>query len=133
MPKPQTAPDGLKNRGLSPRQESAAVALASGAALAEAAAQSGAGQRTIKTWRASLPAFTRRVQELRAEMTDQALGRLVGRMREAADTLGYLSGKAKSETVRLAAARSVLELATKMHDVAELEQRISLLEQARQR
>jgi hypothetical protein len=133
MPQPETAPNGPKYRGLSAKQELAALALASGAGLAEAAAQSRSGERTIKTWRSSLPAFARRVQELRLEMTSQALGRLVDRMGEAADTLGHLSGKAKSETVRLAAARSVLELATKMHDVAELEQRISLLEQVRQR
>jgi hypothetical protein len=54
-------------------------------------------------------------------------------MSEAADTLGYLSGKAKRETVRLAASRTLVELITKLHDVAELEQRITLLEQARQR
>jgi hypothetical protein len=94
----------------------------------EAARESGAGTRTIKTWLHDQPAFARRITELRTEMTSRALGRLVDGMVSAADTLGYLCRKGKSEMVRLSAARAVLELATKMRECVELEERIAALE-----
>jgi hypothetical protein len=129
MSKPETARNGPVSEGfLTPRQEAAALALASGRTLQEAARESGAGERTIKTWTATLPAFTRRVTGLRAEMTSRALGRLLEGMASAADTLDYLSRKGKSEMVRLGAARSVLELASRLRETVELEERIAALE-----
>lgn len=125
---PETAPNGPSNGTLSPRQEAAALALATGCTLPEAARESGAGERTIKTWTATLPAFTRRIAELRTEMTSRALGRLVDGMASAADTLGYLSRRAKSEQVRLGAARALIELGVKMRESVEMEARIAALE-----
>lgn len=125
MNRPGTAPTGPD---LPPKQEAAALALARGQSLKEAAKASGAGERTIKTWTATVPAFGRRVSELRGELTAQALGRLVDGMTSAADTLGFLARKGKSETVRLMAARAVLELGTKLREAVELEQRIAALE-----
>jgi hypothetical protein len=127
--KPRTAANGLDNV-LSPRQEAAALALASGYSLGQAARKSGAGARTIRTWTAEVPAFVRRVSELRGEMTSQALGRLVEAMTSAADTLGFLSRKGKSETVRLGAARAVIEMGQKLRETVELEDRIAALESA---
>jgi hypothetical protein len=126
--KPETAGNGRENRGLTPRQDKVALSLATGCALAVAARESGAGERTIRTWTATVPAFTRRIHELRAEMTSQALGRLTADLSSAADTLGYLSRRAKSETVRLGAARALLELGNKLRESNELEQRIAALE-----
>ena len=126
--KPETAPNGLRNSVLSPKQEAAALALASGCTLREAARESGAGERTIKTWMATRSGFTQRITELRAEMTSRALGRLVDGMVSAADTLGYLCRKGKSEMVRLSAARAVLELGNKLRETVELEERIAALE-----
>ncbi|HJZ59658.1 MAG TPA: hypothetical protein VKE74_32235 [Gemmataceae bacterium] len=84
----ETGLNGLTCGGLTPKQEAAAFALAAGATLDEAASQSGAGLTTIKTWGATIPAFSRRVTELRGEMTARALGRLVDSMASAAETLG---------------------------------------------
>jgi hypothetical protein len=130
--RPRITPDGPENDSkadrLTPRQEAAALALARGCKLEKAAQESGAGQRTIKTWMASLPAFRRRNVELRSEMTFRALGRLVDNMASASETLGYLSRKGKSETVRLGAARAVLELGQKVRESVELEERIAALE-----
>ena len=111
-----------------PKQEAAALALAAGRTLHEAARESGAAERTIKTWRHDNPAFVRRIAELRTEMTCRALGRLVDGMASAAETLSYLSRKGKSETVRLGTARAVLELSTKLRDSTELEARLAALE-----
>jgi len=126
--RPETAPDGPENADLSPKQEAAALALAAGQTLCGAARQSGAGERTIKTWTATVPAFGRRVAELRSEMTARALGRLADGMASAADTLGFLSRKGKSEMVRLSAARAILELGNKLREAVELEARIAALE-----
>ena len=42
--------------------------------------------------------------------------------------MSHLSRKGKSETVRLSAARAVLELGTKLRESVELEERIAALE-----
>ncbi len=131
--RPETAPNRPGIAVLSPKQEAAALALAAGLPLRVAAKQSGAGERTIKTWTATTPAFNRRVAELRADMTSRALGRLADGMAGAADTLGYLSRKGKSETVRLGAARAILELGTKLREAVEMEARIAALEAGRRR
>ncbi|HEV8066853.1 MAG TPA: hypothetical protein VGP76_03885 [Planctomycetaceae bacterium] len=106
----------------------APLALASGRIVEQAARASNSGARTIKTWLHDQPAFARRVIDLRAEMTSRALGRLVDAMASAAETLGHLSRKGKSEMVRLSAARAVLELATKLRENTELEERLAVLE-----
>ena len=54
--------------------------MASGLSLTAAARQAKVGVPTAKHWSATLSVFRRRVQELRAEMTSQALGRLVDSM-----------------------------------------------------
>lgn len=127
---PDEAADGIGNGLLSPRQEAVALALAGGCTHEEASERTGAGTRTIRTWTATVPAFNRRVSELRAEMTARALGRMLDGMAFAASTLRSLL-KAKSETVRLGAARAVLELGVKLRDSVEIEARIAALEQTR--
>lgn len=129
--KPVTARSGLEIGPLTPKQEAAALALAAGRTQDEAADESGSGTRTIKTWIATQPTFTRRIQELRGEMTTRALGKLVDNMTSAADTLGYLCRKGKSEMVRLSAARAILELGTKLRETIELSDRIDALEAGR--
>src|SRR4051794_31647127 len=109
---------------LPPRQETVALALAAGRSLREAGNECKVGETTIKRWLTDL-AFLRRVGEIRAEMTSQALGRLVEGMASAADTLGFLCRKGKSEQVRLGAARALIELGVKLRDSVELEGRIA--------
>lgn len=127
---PDTVPNGPPAGGLPTRQEAAAVLLAAGTTLAEAARRGKVGTTTLKRWNRD-PAFTRRVAELRGEMTSRALGRLADGMASAADTLGFLARKAKQEAVRLAAARAVLELGAKLREVVEFEERITALEAGR--
>jgi hypothetical protein len=66
--------------------------------------------------------------ELGAEMISRALDRLVDCMASAAEPLDHLSRKGKSETVRLVAARSVLELGTKPRESVELEEPLASVE-----
>lgn len=128
MTKPCSIPIDTETSALTPRQEAVALGVAAGLSLAAAARKSNVGVPTVKHWSASIPAFRRRIQELRSELTFQALGRLVDSMAAAADTLAFLSRKGKSETVRLGAARAVLELGNKLRESIELEERLAALE-----
>jgi HEAT repeat protein len=60
-------------------------------------------------------------------MIGQALGRMAAGMTEAADVLRALL-KAEAETVRLGAARSLLDLGVKLREVVEFEERLAALE-----
>lgn len=108
------------------------MALARGCTVQEAAQESGAGVRTIKLWSSEVPAFSRRVADLRLEMTERSLGKLVDGMAEAADTLRDLL-KARSESVKLNACKALLELGTRLREDVELERRVSALESGRRR
>jgi hypothetical protein len=116
---------------LNPRQEAAALSLAKGSSRELAAADSGAAVRTVRSW-FLLPEFTKRITQLRAEMTSQALGKLTDNMLSAVDSLGYLSRNAKSEMVRVIAASKIIEMVIKVRDATELEERIAALEERQQ-
>ncbi len=103
------------------------LALAAGQTVRDAARSAGIGERTA-TRRVADPDFRRRVTELRADMVGRALGRMADGMTDAADTLRALLN-AEGESVRLGAARSMLELSVKLRESVELEERLSALEQ----
>ena len=102
------------------------LALAAGKTVRDAAVAAGVGERTA-TRRWSDPTFRRRVAELRGEMVGRALGRMADGMAEAADVLRKLLA-AESESVRLGACRTMLELGVKLRDSVELEERFTELE-----
>jgi hypothetical protein len=103
------------------------LALASGQTARDAAHLAGVGERTV-TRRLADQEFRREVEALRADLIRQAAGRLVEGMTQAADTLRSLLG-ADSATVRLGAARTILELAPRLHEAAGLEERLRALEE----
>ena len=103
------------------------AALAGGASHQEAAALAGVSERTAYR-RLEDPAFRQQLAGARSELIARATGRLAAACSAAAATLAGLL-KADSETVRLGAARSILELAIKLRDAEELEARIATLEE----
>jgi hypothetical protein len=123
----QTIPNDTENGALSPRQEAVALGVAAGLSLSGAARNAKIAVPTAKRWSATLPAFRRRVQELRSEMTSQALGRMAAGMSEAADVLRGLLA-AEGESIRLGAARCLLDMGLKMREAVELESRLAELE-----
>lgn len=129
MRQPDSAPNGPEpaGSGLTPKQESAALAVARGLSNGEVAKRTGAGERTLKTWR-TRPAFRARVSELRGEMTALALGKLTDGLGFAAATLRKLL-TAKSENVRLRAAETLIGTATKLRESTELEAEVQVLRQ----
>jgi hypothetical protein len=103
------------------------LALAGGRTVRAAARAAGVGERTAAR-RLADPAFRRQVAELRAEMVERALGRAARGMSAAADTLRQLL-RAEKESVRLGAARALLELTVRLREGVELEQRLRALEE----
>jgi hypothetical protein len=107
--------------------DAVALALASGLTVEAAAGAAGVGERTVYR-RLANPAFRVRVSELRTAMVERALGKMADGMGEAADTLRQLLA-AKSESVRLGAARALFELSVKLRESVELEERLRALEE----
>jgi hypothetical protein len=104
------------------------LALACGATAEAAGRQSGLSKRTVHR-RLADPAFRQRLQQLRAEMVQRTAGALTAAATEAVRTLLELQKPAVPPAVRLGAARAVLELGVKLREVAELEERLTTLEQ----
>ncbi|WP_439624354.1 hypothetical protein [Gemmata sp.] len=102
------------------------LALACGATVEAAARQCNLTDRTIYR-RLSEPAFKDRLQAPRADMVARAAGMLTAAAGEAVRTLLQLQKDAPA-TVRLGAARAVLELGMKLREVADLEARMAALE-----
>lgn len=113
--------------GLDARREAVALLLAGGSTQTRAAREVKVGVASVKRW-CREPEFARRVRELRSAMVDRALGKLADSMSYAAHTLVELCVPGVQESVRLGAARSVLELGVKLRESSEFEARISALE-----
>lgn len=116
----------MAHSGRQRADEVLAAAVAAGHTLRDAAKLAGVGERTAsRRW--AEPGFQRKIVALRAAMVERALGRLSDGMTQAADKLRELLD-ARSEAVRLGAARSLLELGVKLREAVELEQRVAGLE-----
>jgi hypothetical protein len=109
------------------KREEVALALAVGASVRSAAQHCGVAERTIQNWRAEAD-FAARVDRLRAELTERAMGNLVARMVGAADTLGKLL-EDEDPRVRLGACRTLLEQAVRLRQVVTFEDYLRVLEE----
>jgi HEAT repeat protein len=105
-----------------------ALALAAGQSFQDAATAAGVDERTARR-RWDDHGFRQRVAALRTAMVDQAVGRLSEAMVAAALVLRSLLGSGTPPNVRLGAARSLLELGTKIRESVEIEARLTALEQ----
>jgi AcrR family transcriptional regulator len=102
------------------------AALAGGMTVAESARQAGIGERTVYR-RLEDPAFRWTVADARGRLLEHAVGQLAEASTAAAATLRALLD-AEADTVRLGAARSILELGGRLREWVELEARIAALE-----
>jgi hypothetical protein len=101
-------------------------ALAAGGTAEYAARQAGVSERTVYR-RLGEPDFRRRVDEARAEMIGRAVGTLALASQGAVATLVDLQ-KSGPPSVRLGAARAILELGTRLRETEEMERRLASLE-----
>src|SRR5262245_3905144 len=90
------------------------AALAAGDTAAEAARKAGVSERTVRR-RLDDPGFKRALEAAKAEALARAVAKLSDRAVAAVDTLAALLD-AESESVRLGAARSVLELGSRLRE-----------------
>jgi hypothetical protein len=104
------------------------AALACGATVESAARQAGVSESTAYR-RLADPIFCQQLQATRADMIQRTAGALTAAATEAVRTLLELQKAAAPPAVRLGAARSVLEIGIKMREAADLEERLSALEQ----
>ncbi len=102
------------------------VALAAGLTNKQAAKEAGVSERTVIR-RLSDPAFKRRVEEARAETLAQTSARLTAVGIAAVRTLLRLLD-ADSEQVRLAAAKSILDMGVRLREASDHEARIAELQ-----
>jgi hypothetical protein len=86
-----------------------ASALATGATYGEAGRIAGVSKSTVKR-RMGDDAFRQRVASERVELIDTLRGRLLSAAPDAVRTLSELSAAAQSDSVRVGAARAVLDL-----------------------
>ncbi len=104
------------------------LALACGANAEAAARQAGVSERTVRR-RLKDPKFVRKVNKLRAEMHVRVADQLTAASTEGVRTMVQLMKDTNSGSVRLGAARSVVELSTKVRETADLAVRLAELEQ----
>jgi hypothetical protein len=118
----------MARRGRRNADEQLLMALVCGATVENAARQAGISPATAYR-RLADPAFGQRLQKLRDDMVSRTAGTLTAAAGEAVRTLLDLMKNPTSSSVRLAAARAVLEIGMKLRERADLESRMAALEQ----
>ena len=113
--------------GVTPKQEKTIAALMSTATVTDAAKVAGVGERTGYAWLAD-PDFSAAYREARREAVQQATARLQQMSGRAVVVVAQLMlDTSKPASVRLAAARTVLELAVKAVELDDLQQQLAAL------
>lgn len=103
------------------------VSIASGKTVREAAREVGVAERTAYRWLQE-SGNRQRINELRSEYCEQAVGKLAHCSLQAALTMQELLDSA-SDSIRLNAARSILDFGMQLRQFSEFEVRIQQLEE----
>lgn len=104
------------------------AALAGGATVAAAARLARVSERTVYR-RLEEPEFCQQITAARADMLTRAVGGLAQASTAAVDTLAALLKPRVAATVRLGAARAILELGTRLREAEDVERRLAELEE----
>jgi hypothetical protein len=104
------------------------MAFVCGATVESAARQAGVSESTARR-RLRDPAFQQQLQILRSDVVQRTAGALTAAATEAVRTLLELQKPSAPPAVRLGAARSILDIGIKLRESADLEERLSALEQ----
>lgn len=116
----------MSGPGRSGADDLLATALAGGASLTDAASLAGVSPRTVRR-RLRDPAFRRRLQRLRDNLTSQAIGLL---SRHAAKAVDVLAKELDSKNVkhRIGSAKTLLQLLLRGRELVDLQDRVADLE-----
>ena len=117
--------DGSLRKG----EPAVSLALAGGASYVDAAKAGGVNVSTVVR-RMAEPEYVAGVLALRSELLQRAVGKLARSAEAAAECLEALLGE-DSPQARLGACRAIFEYASRFHDMAVIEQRITALEAER--
>ena len=117
----------MLHQGKTRADDALIAALACGATVDAAAKAANVSVRTVHR-RLRDDAFRRRLAEARGDMVRRTAGALTAASQEAVRTLLVLQREPTPATVRLGAARAVLELGIKIREMAELEERLQEVE-----
>jgi hypothetical protein len=104
-----------------------AMHVASGSTIRAAAESCGCSERHAYRISAD-PAFRQRVSDLRSEMTNAALGELSAAASQAVATLRELLSGENEPSVRMNAAKAILNALGPLSELSEVLQRLELLE-----
>ena len=112
------AGSGLPGHGTKPEavREQAVLALLSEKTIAAAARRCGVNEKTLRRWMADDDVFKAELGEMRRAIFQTGVNRVQALTVTAIDTLAALMGRGMPPTVRLGAARAVVELGTHQHD-----------------
>lgn len=117
------------SEGISSRQQRAIIALLSKPTIKEAAKEAGVGETTLFNW-LNEQIFSACYKAARDKMLETALISLQGASTTAVKTLrDVMEDKTISPSVRVTAARTVLELTLRVKTDLELEARIAQIEE----
>lgn len=119
----------MAHRGRSTADSALLAALSRGLNVRTAAAQAGIAERTAYR-RLRTPEFREALSTARREAIDAAAGALSNASGTAATALIGLLRESTPPSVRLAAARAVLELGGKLREETDVEARLAALEAA---
>ena len=118
------------NGGKQRKRESLVSALLQCRTLEDAAQASGLSLRTVKRWLADQD-FRDEYKAARRRLVESATGHLRAAMGRACDVLDAVANDpAAAVASRVSAARTIIELALRSHEVEDLEDRITELEKA---
>jgi len=118
--------NGTHPASLTRRQLRAVSAILEAPNMEAAARRARVGRTTLYTWLRD-PTFRDELSRRQAEVFDTALARLKCLAGDAVNGLGKLID-AKSETVKRAACRDILDATLKMKEVHELDDRLTAIE-----
>lgn len=112
-----------------PRQDDVLVdLLAAGRSHADSARQSGVSERTVHR-RLADPDFRQRVDARRQAMLESGSGRLAYLVSRSVDTLEQLTDPQQPASIRLSAAKSVIDSAIRLRELLSIETRLRTLEE----
>lgn len=117
-------------QGLSRREERVLVALLDGGTLTETAAACGLKKRTVDNI-IGRERFRQAYRAARNDVRRAVVGRLISKATKAVDTLAEVMDSAESDSARVAAARAVLDMATRYSEREDVVERIEALERDR--
>jgi hypothetical protein len=119
----------MANRRKGGADQQLVLLLACGATVEGAARQTGISKSTVLR-RLNDPVLLSEMQKVRGDMWQRIAGSLTAASTEAVRTLVLLQQPTNSGTVRLGAARAVLEVGMRVREAAEFEMRLAALEAA---